>query len=117
MKGFIKITLISQGVCSFFNKNLTKEEQDDRFSGEKFEYDSKGDKENIFQAIELTKEVNLPIEKVKIKRVYSPNDPENQSYSREELEEREEYVGFANRTVTIKHLDEISSLEDIYFEY
>lgn len=117
MKGFIKITLISQGVCSFFNKNLTKEEQDDRFSGEKFEYDSKGDKENIFQAIELTKEVNLPIEIVKIKRVYSPNDPENQAYSQEELEEREEYVGFANRTVAIKHLDEISSPEDIYFEY
>src|SRR5699024_11394017 len=55
------------------NKNLTKEEQDDRFSGEKFEYDSEDDKENIFQAIEMTKEVNLPIEKVKIKRVYSPN--------------------------------------------
>jgi len=99
------------------NKNLTKEEQDDRFSGEKFEYDSEDDKENIVQAIELTREVNLPIEKVKIKRLYSPNDTENQSYSREELEEREDYVGYANRTVTIKHLNEISSPEDIYFEY
>src|SRR5699024_12782925 len=99
------------------NKNLTKEEQDDKISGEKFEYDSEDDKENIFQAIWMTKEVNLPIEKVKIKRVYSPNDPEDQAYSQEELEEREEYVGFANRAVTIKHLDEISSPEDIYFEY
>src|SRR5699024_2047403 len=67
---------------------------------EKFKYDSEDDKENIFQAIEMTKEVNLPIEKVKIKRVYSPNDPEDQAYSQEELEEREEYVGFANRAVT-----------------
>lgn len=104
--------------CAAYELTLGKAISDDQNENdEKFKYDSEDDKENIFQAIEMTKEVNLPIEKVKIKRVYSPNDPEDQAYSQEELEEREEYVGFANRAVTIKHLDEISSPEDIYFEY
>src|SRR5699024_3330793 len=104
--------------CAAYELTLGKAISDDQSENdEKFEYDSEDDKENIFQAIELIKEVNLPIEKVKIKRVYSPNDHEDQAYSQEELDEQEEYVGFANRAVTIKHLEEISSPEDIYFEY
>lgn len=79
-------------------------------------YDSEEDKETILSAVHAIQTVDLPINHIKIHSVYTPADPLHQPYDEEELKERGE-SGFGYRTVSLRNLDEIESIEDLFFEY
>lgn len=79
-------------------------------------YDDQGDKENLFNTIQLIDNLALPIEKI-IVRLYIPNDLEDQIYTEDELKDRGGHVQFATREVEIMNLSGITSVDDIYFEY
>lgn len=102
--------------CEAYSLKISIHDDAHRMNDKNFQYDDLGDKEDLFNAIQLVSNLDLPIEEVSV-RMYAPNDPEDQTYTEEELEEREEYVFFATRDIVIKNLGNISTVDDIYFEY
>lgn len=97
--------------CAAYSLKLSLDDNDNAFR-----YDDQQDKENLFNSIQLVHNLDLPIEKITL-RMYTPSDLEDQIYTEEELKDREGYVEFATRDVEITNLGEISSVDDIYFEY
>src|SRR5690625_5208448 len=97
--------------CAAYSLKLSPQNDDNVF-----QYDEQDNDENLFQAIQLVNNLDLPIEEIKI-RIYTPSDPENQEYTAEELIKRDGYAEFITRDVTITNLKEISSVDDIHFEY
>lgn len=82
-----------------------------------FRYDDPKDRENLFKAIQIVRNVELPIQELIVEKVHLPHDPKYQDQTEGELEDREEHIHFANWDATIKNLEDISSKDDIYFEY
>ena len=79
-------------------------------------YDSEDDKDTILSAVHEIQTIDLPINHIKIHSVYTPADPLYQLFDEEELKERGE-SGFGYRTVSLRNLDDIDSIEDLFFEY
>lgn len=73
-------------------------------------YDNDQDRENILKAIQAVKQVDLPIEKIKINSIEVPEDRdhENQEDNTNQVIESK---------VEITNLDTIQAEEDIIFEY
>lgn len=103
--------------CAAYSFTLSKRKETRFEDSRSFRYDDQGDKDDLFQAIQIIRNVNLPIEKVIINKIYTPNDSEKQCKTKQELENQGEYIDFATREVSIENLQEIISVEDIYFEY
>src|SRR5699024_9821812 len=102
-------------VSTFIDEDEQKLEEIES-SLNQIEYDNVEDKEKILQAMELIKEVDLPIEQVLVDDMYSPVEEEDQKYTVEELEEKNGYHSYSVQTVEVKDWKNISSVDDIYFE-
>ncbi|GIN72138.1 hypothetical protein J14TS2_26130 [Bacillus sp. J14TS2] len=81
------------------------------------QYDVENDRDNLFQAIEEINKVELPIKKIRVDSVYTPENPDDQVYTEEELRARDGVVQFANRTVEIINFDKLETAKDIEFIY
>lgn len=102
--------------CHAYELNLYPYE-DPEADHDFFRYDDENDRKNLFQAIMEIKKIELPIKKIRVNSVYSPENPDDQLYSEEELEARDEIVHFAKRTVEIINFDKLETAKDIEFIY
>lgn len=103
--------------CASYSFSISKKVDQGDSEENQFDYDNIEDQEKILQAMELIKEVDLPIEQVLVDDMYSPVEEEDQKYTVEELEEKNGYHSYSVQTVEVKDWKNISSVDDIYFEY
>ncbi|MBO0994199.1 hypothetical protein [Bacillus sp. SD088] len=82
-----------------------------------FRYDDENDRKHLFQAIEEINKVELPIKKIRVASVYTPENPDDQFYPEEELKVRDGFVYFAKRTVEMTNFDKLETAKDIEFIY
>lgn len=102
--------------CASYSFSISKESTKDN-NENLFHYDDTEDKKNILQAIKLIKEMDLPIDQVLVDKMYSPKKEEDQKYTAEELDDKDKSTSFITHTVKVKDWYEISSVDEIYFEY
>lgn len=82
-----------------------------------FRYDDPEVKETLFQTIQMLNDLGLPINQLRINKLYQPSDLEDdQFYTEEELIENENRVHFRVEPAIINDLSTISKPEDIVFE-
>src|SRR5699024_5400809 len=103
--------------CASYSFSISKKVDQGDSEENQFDYDNIEDQEKILQAMELIKEVDLPIEQVLVDDMYSPGEEEGEEYTVEELEEKRGYHAISGKTVEVKDWKNISSVDDIYFEY
>ncbi|KRG11124.1 hypothetical protein ACA29_19230 [Lederbergia galactosidilytica] len=72
---------------------------------------------NLFKAIREINTVELPIKRIVVHHVYSPNNPDDQFFTEKELETREKVSYFARRTVEVVDFASLERAEDIEFVY
>lgn len=103
--------------CASYSFSISKEgDQGDREESQ-FNYDDVEDKEKLFQAMEVIKEIELPIDQVLVDNMYSPVKEENQKYTIEELDEQDGPNSFSTQTVEVKDWNKLSSVDELYFIY
>ncbi|KRG14334.1 hypothetical protein [Lederbergia galactosidilytica] len=98
------------GLNLYPNKNLND-------NHDFFRYDDENDRENLFKAIREINTVELPIKRIVVHHVYSPNNPDDQFFTEKELETREKVSYFARRTVEVVDFASLERAEDIEFVY
>lgn len=81
------------------------------------QYDDENDRDNLFQAIQEINKVELPIKKIRVDSVYTPENPDDQVHTEEELKARDGVVQFANRTVEMINFGKLETSKDIEFIY
>lgn len=108
--------IVIYNICDTYSLTLTPIMKEDG-DGE-FRYDDETDRTQLFEGIQLSREIELPIDTLLVDNIIVPFKPENQQYTEEELLEREGSVQvMTSFELEVRDFRGIESADEIYLEY
>ncbi|MFD2629968.1 hypothetical protein [Oceanobacillus kapialis] len=108
--------IVIYDICDTYSLTLTpimKEGGEDEFR-----YDDETDRTQLFEGIQLSREIELPIDTLLVDNMIVPFKPEDQHYTEEELLEREGSVQvMTSFELEVRDFRVIESADEVYLEY